>query len=109
MANVTIELLEPKLGGEITRVVIRPPKAAEYWRIGEPERVVRTNDTFYTVDDEQALGEWLKLLLVEPDSRAYLDNLGLADAMRIKEAIIGFFDQARQRIRSAAPNSSPSI
>lgn len=108
MANVMIKLVEPKLGGEVIEVEIRAPKAAEYWRIGEPVRVVRTNETVYEVDDEQALAEYLRILLVRPESRAYLDNLGLADAMRIKQVIVGFFDQARQLSRSAAPNSSPS-
>jgi hypothetical protein len=108
MANVTIELLEPKLGGEVSRVVLRPPTADEFWRLGEPVRFVSTGSSIYQVEDPDIIRAYLDILVVEPNIKAHTKHLGLADAMRVREALFDFFEAARGKMQPAAPSSSPS-
>ncbi len=109
MKKVTVELLEPKLEGELTRVVLREPKLADYMAHGEPVSAASSAGAVFPVENDAAIRGYLYACAIEPDNRAYLDNLGLADAMRVKEALLDFFAAARDRARRAAPSSSPSI
>ena len=109
MKKVTVELLEPKLEGELTRVVLREPKLADYMAYGEPVKGIARGGSFYTIENDAAIRDYLTACVIEPDSKAYLDNLGLADAMRVKEALLDFFAAAREKSRPVAPSSSPSI
>jgi hypothetical protein len=108
MKTVTVELLEPRLGGEVTRVVLREPKLSDYMVHGDPVSVASRGGSLYTVENDAAIRGYLAACVVEPDNKAWVDNLGLADAMRVKEALLGFFAAARELSRPAAPSSSPS-
>lgn len=108
MAEVTVKLLEPKLGGELREVVLRPPTFADYQRLGEPVTVVQRGDSLFTVENDATISAYLNVCVVAPEFKGHLAHLDLADAMQVREALLGFFFKARERLRPTAPTSSLS-
>lgn len=106
--TVTVALLDSYLGGEITEVVLREPTLDEYVTFGEPVSLVQRGDSLFTVENDAAIKGYLSTLVVQPDVPSYVRKLGLADAMKVKEALLDFFALARGRLRPTAPSSSPS-
>ena len=106
--TVTIKLLDEYLGGEVSEVILREPTLGDFMAFGEPVSFVQRGDSLYSVENDAAIRSYLEACVLEPKTSAYLRNLGLADAMRVKEALLDFFATARRRLRPPAPSSSPS-
>lgn len=93
---VTIDLLDPLTGhkGPVKTITIREPKGKEFLAFGDPYIVARQPDgTLYPVEDGGAIARYIEACVdLDP---LLLDQLGLADAIRVKETVLGFFTDAR--------------
>jgi hypothetical protein len=82
-------------GGAISRLVIREPKAADFFALGEPQVIARNPDgTVYAVENDAAIRDYVSRC-VDCDP-LLLSQLSLADAMAVKAAVLDFFLAARQ-------------
>jgi hypothetical protein len=108
--TITLTLAEPIVGHEgiIKAIVLRPPNLLEYARFGEPSSVVRGADgSGIVVDNDTAIAAYVEVCTVEPKETTLLEQVGLADAMSVKKAILDFFAAARQaRLSPTSPTSS---
>ncbi len=99
--TITIDLLNPlDIGGGRTasRVVLREPRMREYARFGEPiSYVPDAEGRDIPVENDEAIEKYLGALVIEPDSPILLLNLRLVDAIRVKEALLSFFVDCRER------------
>lgn len=96
--QTTIPLSEPLAGheGKITQVIVRSPKAAEFFLYGEPYAYARNRDgTVFTVENAETVKSYIDVLIVEPKDKLLIAQLELTDAMKVKEAVLGFFTAAR--------------
>lgn len=98
MAPVSIKLKAPLVGhsGPITEVEVRPPTAEDYFDLGDPTNVVRVPDGgFYVVENTAVVREYIKRCCsADP---LLIEKASLADGIRIKEAVLGFFLEARDQ------------
>jgi hypothetical protein len=103
----TIELLEPKLDHDetrITQITLREPKGEEYYEHGAPfTRVDRADGSIIMLENREAIRAYLQLC-VDERSRPILKSLSLSDAEALKDALIDFFAEAR-RARMNSTNS----
>src|SRR5258708_16187511 len=91
--TVTIKLREPIVGhqGAITEIVLRPPGLLEYARLGDPVSVVPgPNGEALVVDNDAAIAAYIDACTVEPQDKLLLSQVQLADAIDVKEAVLGF-------------------
>lgn len=105
-----IPLSEPIAGhsGPIAKVVLREPTLADVMEIGEPQVIGRTADgTLYAVEHVGSIKAYLERCVQSPDA-LLLGQLCLADALAVKDALIGFFSTARLASLPASPTSSSS-
>lgn len=108
MKTTTIDLASPIMGhGEpISRVVIKEPTGRDYFALGEPAVGARNPDgTTYWVENVEVIEKYIEACVSEPSSGILLGQLCLADAMRVKDAVLDFFGAARRNISpsSATP------
>ncbi|QRG05925.1 phage tail assembly protein [Xanthobacter dioxanivorans] len=97
MASTTITLDEPVLGhgGEIRTLTVREPKGHEFFEFGEPFSHARNPDgTIYSIEIDGVLKKYVAAC-VENAGEPELMRLCLADAMAVKDAVLGFFTGAR--------------
>lgn len=82
--------------GEIREVVVRMPTLAEYGQHGDPFRWVKAGkgEPVY-IENDTAIAAYLECCVVEPKDRLAFDHVGLADAMKIKGALLDFFFEAK--------------
>lgn len=112
MANVTITLLEPiegpgpsrdQLTVSITQVILRSPKFPDIMQLGEPAAFARSEaGLIFQAEKDDVVSAYITRLLVEPKDPALLNQLGLADALQLKEAVFDFFKAAREAISPAS-------
>lgn len=88
-------------------VTLRDPKLRDYFEVGEPTEVQPTGQAGGVVLIEyfDKIDAYLSRLLQEPLSSADLIDLDLSDAILLKDAITGFFTEAK-RLRRAPTSSS---
>lgn len=101
MANVTITLTEPIEGheGPIKEVVLRQPKFNDVMTLGEPAAYAHSEaGLVFQAEKDGVIQGYITRLLVEPKDPALLLQLGLADSLKLKEAVYGFFQDARKAI-----------
>lgn len=99
MKTVTIPLAAPIVGhnGPIAQVVVKEPTGRDYFTLGEPSVWARNADgTSYVVENTEVLEKYIERCIAEPTDPLLLSQLGLADAMKIREAVLDFFGAARQ-------------
>lgn len=96
MPNVTIKLSKPLPGhnGPITEIVIREPNCEDLLEFGDPCIYARLEDgTLFPAEDKEAIKRYVNRLVdLDP---LLLGKLSLADGLRIKDTVIGFFIDAR--------------
>lgn len=110
-SRVEITLKEPLIGpaGPVGKVVLREPRARDFFDLGEPIAYAHTTDgaMVYTADKEGVVWEYVLRCVVEPDNPLLLDQLCLADGLELRRAILGFFETARlSSLPSPADGSS---
>lgn len=110
--TVTITLREPIVGhrGTITEIVLRAPNLTQYAAIGEPVTAVPgESGKLVYIENDQAIAGYMEACMVEPKDKLLLDQVQLADAMNIRDAVVDFFVEARRESRSpTSPTSSSS-
>lgn len=98
MSNTTITLNSPIEGGEgqIKQVVLREPKYNDLMVLGEPAAFARSEGGIvFTSEKTDIVQAYIERLLIEPQDAALLAQLGLSDALQLKEAVFGFFAAAK--------------
>lgn len=102
----TISLSQPikgHNGEQIGSVTLREPKYRDYMDLGLPVTWVTINAEGGGFEQEAAslIGAWIERLAdIDPN---FLELLSLADSLELRDAVIGFFREARAR---KAPKSS---
>lgn len=108
MKNCKIDLFEPAdyNGQTITHVVVREPTAAEFMEFGEVSLHSRSaTGEHIIVEDTEVLARYLEVLIAEPAGLP-LDRVCLADGMRLKDAVLDFFGNARRAGLKVAQTAS---
>lgn len=111
MANTTIVLKNPITGHmpdpvtgesritEIREIILREPKYRDIMQLGEPSAFARSEGgMIYQAEKEDVVQSYIEKLMESPKDRALLEQVSLADAIQLKEAIFGFFQEARKAI-----------
>lgn len=111
--TVTVALREPIVGhqGTISEIVLRGPTLPEYMRIGDLYSFFPAPDgkTMAPVRNDAAFAAYAEACVVEPKDKLLLQQVQLADAMGVEDAIEGFFIEARRaRQLPTSPTSSSS-
>lgn len=114
MPNKTITLDRPIMGHRPYRQLeFREPKFRDLMELGDPYVWVPAgNEYSRRVDDTQIIAKYAERLLVE-DGKAgdplILDQLGVSDTRKVREAIVDFFQPAAVAAASStSPESSSS-
>jgi hypothetical protein len=105
-----VALKSPLSGhGELIReVVLREPRAADLWSIGEPFVWARNADgSMLPIENNDAIRTYIERCCASPDP-LLLGGLSLADAMAVKEAVLGFFVASQATSSPPATSSSPT-
>lgn len=78
----------------ITEVKIREPNGEDYMELGDPYIVARLEDgTFFPAEDKGVLRQYVgRLVDLDPN---LMGQMSLADAMAIRDIVLGFFSDAR--------------
>lgn len=109
MPNKVIILEKPIQAHTLVRQIeLREPKFRDVMELGDPFVWVPAGEHYRRVDDMPTVGRYAERLLVEgdkPGDPLILDQLGLRDTSKVREAIIGFFQDAASE--SAASTTSP--
>lgn len=119
--TVTIKLREPLVGhgGQVTELIVKEPKGRDFLELGEPHSYARAGKdglVVHTENDAAVQGYFERCVgtakgpkdLPLADPILILDQLCLADAIAVKEAILSFFMDARLAFSAAPSNSSSS-
>jgi hypothetical protein len=93
--------------GPTSEVVLREPTCEEFFELGEPRTTVFSTDQATTgmitqsknmemkqIDNGPVIKKYLTRCMVEPDYLIVSTQCSLADGLRLKEALLGFFDLA---------------
>ena len=114
MSNKVVTLEKPIMGHRAYRQLeFREPKFRDLMELGDPYIWVPAgNDYSRRLDDTQIIAKYAERLLVE-DGKAgdplILDQLGVADTRKVREAIVDFFQPAAAPAASStSPESSSS-
>lgn len=107
MKTTTIHLINPiaTTYGSTTAIILREPTAREYLTTGEVFIGANTSNGPMLVEDSAAVAAYLSACIVEPKGLR-LDDVSLADGMALKEALFGFFGDARVGGSPTAPMPS---
>lgn len=97
-------------GRTVTHLVLREPNARELMVHGEPYiQSCTAEGQIVSIEDGAAIAAYLDAIVVEP-ANLPLDRVGLADGMRLKDAVLDFFGDARRAglptARSASSETS---
>lgn len=104
MSDVIVKLKKPVTAHNelISEVVLREPRAHDFFTLGDPYVVARNDDgSMFPVEDRNIIKDYIDRCVVKPDPML-LGMIGLADAMAVKEAVLGFFVSARSTSETPA-------
>lgn len=108
MAAKTIPLISPITTheGQVTEIVLREPKAKDFFEFGEPfvrQRTAEGGDAD-VIEIPGVLGSYVERCMTKPGPE-FLAQVGLTDALRLRDAVMGFFGAA---LRAAYPSAATS-
>lgn len=111
--KVIIPLREPLRSphGPVNEIVLREPTFDEYLSFGDPYTVALSESgTPFSVENVEAIKNYISLCLVEPKDPALLQQAGAAVAREVKNKLLGFFDLAAPTAPDSgtSPTTSPS-
>ncbi|MGU3417650.1 hypothetical protein [Methylobacterium sp. D54C] len=113
MSNKIVTLERPIMGHRPYRQLeFREPKFRDLMELGDPYVWVPAgNEYSRRVDDTQIIAKYAERLLVE-DGKAgdplILDQLGVVDTRKVREAIVDFFQPAAAAAASSTSSESSS-
>jgi|SRR5579864_6505737 len=79
--------------GQITKVVVQEPTAADFFALGAPQTWVRASGGMALIDNDVAIRAYAERLIVEPDPLVAMNHMSVLDAIAVKNAIVGFFQE----------------
>lgn len=94
--------------GQVDRLTVREPRGEELFRYGEPFSVAKgENGVLMSAENDETIKKYIDACVVDVDP-IHLGQLCLADAIALKEAVLGFFTAARlsNSSKSVTPSSS---
>jgi hypothetical protein len=108
--TVTIALLNPieHHGATLSNLELREPSGALYAQLGEPRILVRNSEGGYYVEQTDVIRKYLDKLIVHQDGAILLSLMSMADVMRVKEELFGFFAVAEAKTIAQRATSSSS-
>jgi hypothetical protein len=98
MANVVVTLSNPIEGhdGQIKTITLREPKYGDVMALGEPSAFARSDGGMvFQAEKEGVVQAYIERLMTSPSDPALLLQVSLTDALKLKEAVYGFFRDAR--------------
>ena len=107
MADVTIDLADPIQGhgGLVKQITLREPRYREVMKFGEPIARGYDGNIVYTAENIEIIKSYIAALLKAPDDKTtpavdalLIEQLSIADTLRLKDAVLDFFSQARLRL-----------
>ncbi len=99
MSEKIVELSAPfEWHGEMIKSIrLREPTGADLFDLGEPSQLCRSSDgTYYETEFVNVIKQYADRLIVHESGSFFLKQIGLADAKKVKETILGFFIDAVQ-------------
>lgn len=109
--TTTVTLAEPVLwhDQQVREIALRAPTFAEFMDLGEPyaEGYAKSGIYFRNVD-YQTVREYAQRLMVDQDKVHALGLLGLADARKVRDAVLDFFREPEASPPSPTASSSGS-
>lgn len=99
-----LPLIDPIRGHEteIKVLTFREPGFIDLVELGEPVAMARSEGGLtYAAERDEVVRAYCERLLVEPKDPGLLAQVGLADGLRLKDLIFGFFKEARERTTSS--------
>lgn len=103
-----VTLVEPISGhGELIKeVVLREPRSNDFFSLGPPYVFAQNADgSTFPVEYSEVIKAYMEKSCVSPDP-LLLAQLGLTDAMAVKDALLSFFTQAQATLSRPAISSS---
>jgi hypothetical protein len=122
--TIKVQLTKPIIShkGPVSEVELREPTCEEFFELGDPRTTVFTvdeataglrtsgkNTEVKQVENGAVIKKYLQRCLVEPDALTVFAQCPLADALRIKETLLNFFDSALVAASVMDATSSSSI
>lgn len=108
----TVPLKKPFQGanGLVKNIILQEPTAPDYFALGSPQTWVRSAGGMALIDNDEAIRAYTERCIVEPDALLAMANMSLLDAIAVKEAVCGFFQEgpATQSDKSPITSSSSS-
>lgn len=92
--TVTIELETPIAlpSGLISEVILREPNFGEYMGLGDPFTVHYSKEgQAFPVEHQDVIKSYLRTCVVKPENPVLLNGASFRDAIRVKDAFLGFF------------------
>lgn len=110
--DITIKLIEPITGheGPITEITLREPSYGEIMKFGEPyaQGFSRDGSVVYQAENTDAIRGYIEALVKPPVDALLIRQLKTANSLRLKDAVLGFFQDARSRLSASTQTSSSS-
>lgn len=111
MKTKTLDLINPfdLAAGTVSKLVLREPTGRDVMTFGEPYIQTQSSDgAIVAIENAEAIEGYMTQCVVDPAGINVIDRVGLTDFLRLKDAVFGFFSDARMAGLQSAPNSSSS-
>lgn len=99
MPNVEVPLTDPIVvhDGECKTVVLRAPKYADVFALGEPQAFALDPNSgmMFTSNRDDVIEKYLQRCCVQPADPALLNQCSLGDSLALRDAVLSFFTDAR--------------
>lgn len=98
MADKSIALIKPIVGHNetYTTIVLREPTYADIKACGELTAYARDESGMvYSAEKDGVVHDYIERLLVSPSDALLLNQCGVADTLKLRDAVHGFFQAAR--------------
>jgi hypothetical protein len=98
--TVTVELVDPIVThqGDVMSLMLKEPTAGDYFALGDPYQIAKSADgTLFTVEKDEVILAYAERGVQAPVDAVMLAGTSLANAIRIREGVLGFFAAARAR------------
>lgn len=108
--RVTVKLTTPISvdGKPVAEIILKEPGFDLYLQLGDPYTTARSREgTLFMVPRDEIIRDYVEKCLVSPDNPHDLMQIsGLADAMKIRSAVLGFFSDSNTAIAEGQPSAS---
>jgi hypothetical protein len=110
--TITVKLPDPieTHAGYVSEASFRAPTVRDFLLLGEPQRYIRSPEgSLFIVDDLEALAAYLDKCVMPPIDPVIMAGTSLANGIAMREAVLRFFVEQRDRALAPPSGSSSSI